>query len=75
MSKKCFVCGKSPMVTLSVKRAGSKLRNGKRRYIKSKTKRRQIPNLQKIKMNIDGTIKRVRVCVSCISASKAKKIV
>ena len=75
MSKVCAVCGKSPMVSLSVKRAGSRLRSGKRRYIKSKTKRRQLPNLQKVKLNIDGTVRRVNVCVSCISSSKVQKVV
>ena len=57
MSKKCFVCGKGPMVTLSVKRTGSKLRSGKKRYITGKSKRRQLPNLHKVKLDIDGTIK------------------
>jgi large subunit ribosomal protein L28 len=75
MSKVCSVCGKGPMVSLSVKRAGSRLRSGKRRYVKSKTKRRQIPNLQRVKLNINGTVKRVRVCVSCLSSSKAQKVV
>lgn len=75
MSRKCAVCGKGPLVTLAVKRAGSKLRNGKRRYVTARTKRRQLPNLQKVKLNIDGTIKRVRVCASCLSSSKVQKIV
>ncbi len=75
MSKRCFVCGKGPMVTLSVKRTGSKLRSGKKRYVTGKSKRRQLPNLQRIKMNIDGTIRRVRVCASCLSSSKVEKVV
>ena len=74
MSKKCTVCGKGPMVALAVKRTGSKLRNGKGRYITGKSKRRQLPNLQKVKLNIDGTIKRVRVCASCLSSSKVQKV-
>ncbi len=75
MSKKCFVCGKGPMVTLSVKRTGSKLRSGKKRYVTGRSKRRQLPNLQKIRMNLNGTVKRVRVCASCISSSKVEKVV
>jgi large subunit ribosomal protein L28 len=75
MSKKCSICGKGPMVTLSVKRAGSKLRSGKKRYIRGKTKRRQLPNLQKVKLDINGKIKRVRVCASCLSSDKVSKIV
>jgi large subunit ribosomal protein L28 len=75
MSKKCFICGKGPMVSLAVARTGSKLRSGKKRYITGKSKRRQLPNLQKVKLDINGTIKRVRVCSRCLSSSKVKKIV
>ncbi len=63
------------MVALAVKRTGSRLRNGKKRYITGKSKRKQYPNIQKIKLNINGTIKRVRVCTSCISSSKVQKVV
>lgn len=75
MSKRCVICGKGPMVSLAVKRTGSKLRSGKKRYITGKSKRRQLPNLQKVKLDINGTIKRVRVCSRCLSSSKVKKIV
>jgi large subunit ribosomal protein L28 len=75
MSRKCFVCGKGPMVTLAVTRTGSKLRSGKKRYITGKSKRRQLPNLHKVKLDINGTVKRVRVCTSCLTSSKVKKIV
>jgi large subunit ribosomal protein L28 len=75
MSRKCFVCGKGPMVTLSVARTGSKLRSGKKRYITGKSKRRQLPNLHKVKLNINGAIRRVRVCTSCLSSSKVQKVV
>jgi len=62
------------MVALAVKRTGSKLRNGKKRYVTGKSKRRQYPNLQKVKLNMDGSIKRVRVCASCLSSSKVQKV-
>ncbi len=74
MSKICYLCGKGPVVSLSVTRRGRKLRNGKERYITGKTKRRQLPNLHKVKLNLSGTIKRVRVCTSCLT-SKAQKAV
>jgi len=74
MSKICHICGKRPVVSLAVARRGRKLRNGKERYITGKTKRRQLPNLQRVKLDFDGTIKRVRICTSCLT-SKAKKAV
>ncbi|MBD3183183.1 50S ribosomal protein L28 [Candidatus Poribacteria bacterium] len=75
MSKKCDICGKGPMVSLSVKRTGSKLRSGKKRYITGKSKRRQYPNIQKIKANIAGSVKTVRVCTSCLKGGKVRKVV
>ena len=75
MSKRCFVCGKGPMVTLAVKRTGSRLRSGKKRYVTGKSKRRQLPNLHRIKMSVEGSARRVRVCASCLSSSKVQKIV
>ncbi|MEK7397742.1 MAG: 50S ribosomal protein L28 [Candidatus Poribacteria bacterium] len=74
MSKICRICGKGPVVALAVARRGRKLRNGKERYITGKTKRRQLPNLQRVKLDMNGTIKRVRICTSCLT-SKAKKAV
>ncbi|MGQ9610972.1 MAG: 50S ribosomal protein L28 [bacterium] len=75
MSKVCFICGKRPVVSLSVARTGSKLRSGKKRYITGKTKRRQLPNLQNMKLNINGTIKRVRICTSCLTSGKVQKAI
>jgi len=75
MSKICYICGKGPVVSLSVSRRGRKLRNGKERYITGKTKRRQLPNLHRVKLDFSGMIKRVRVCSSCLSSSKVKKAV
>ena len=75
MSKVCFICGKHPVVSLSVARTGSKLRSGKKRYITGKTKRRQLPNLQNMKLNLNGTVKRVRICTSCLTSGKVQKAV
>ena len=75
MSRRCAVCGKGPMVSLAVTRTGSKLRSGKKRYITGKSKRRQYPNLHKVKLSIDGSIRRVRVCTSCLSSAKVQKVV
>ena len=44
-------------------------------HAKNRTKRRWLPNLQKIKIKIDGVAKRVRVCTSCIKTGKIEKVV
>ena len=37
------------------------------------TKRRFYPNVQKIKIIVDGTVKRVRVCSRCLKAGKVTR--
>ncbi|MFC1492915.1 50S ribosomal protein L28 [candidate division KSB1 bacterium] len=62
MSKVCEVCGKGPMSGNHVSHAHNL------------NKRRWLPNLQKIKVETDsGTVKRMRVCTSCIRSGKVKK--
>ena len=62
MSKICKMCGKGP------RRSNNVSHSNKR------TPRRQLPNLQRIKISIDGKEKRVYVCTRCIRSNKAKKV-
>jgi len=57
----CEICGKKPMVGHNVSHANNK------------TKRRFLPNLQKIRVQTDQGVKRMRVCTSCIQANKIIK--
>lgn len=61
MSKECDVCGKKPMTGHNVSHS-HKLTN-----------RRWLPNLQKIRVNVDGETKTMRVCTSCIRSGKIEK--
>lgn len=61
MAMVCEVCGKRPMVGNHVSHAHNK------------TKRRFLPNLQKIRVQTDDGVKRMRVCTSCIQANKIAK--
>ncbi len=62
MAKRCEICGKGPIVGNNVSHAHNL------------TKRRWLPNLQKIKVETDnGTVTRMRVCTSCIRSRKVKK--
>lgn len=54
MSKVCKICGKKPMTGNNVSHAHNK------------TKRRWYPNLQKIRVVINGGIKKIQVCTRCI---------
>jgi large subunit ribosomal protein L28 len=63
MAKICEICGKKPSVGHSVSHA------------QNRTKRRWNPNLQTVRANINGTIKKVTVCTSCLKAGKVTKAV
>lgn len=61
MSRRCDICGKGPRTGFSVSHAHNK------------TKRRWLPNIQSIKVQHEGSIKRMKVCTKCIKAGKAVK--
>ena len=62
MAIHCYVCGKGPQV-------GNKVSHSN-----IKTKRRWLPNLQRIKVNIaPGANKFLYVCTRCIRSGKVKK--
>jgi large subunit ribosomal protein L28 len=57
----CEVCGKTPSRGHNVSHANNK------------TKRRWLPNLQRVKAKVHGTVKYIRVCTSCIRSGWVKK--
>jgi large subunit ribosomal protein L28 len=59
--RQCAVCGKGPSVGNSVSHANNK------------TKRRWNPNLQRVKANLDGTVRYIKACTRCIRSGKVKK--
>jgi large subunit ribosomal protein L28 len=61
MARECFVCGKKPVFGNNVSHANNK------------TRRRWLPNLQKVRIQVEGAPQRVRVCTRCISAGKIQK--
>jgi len=74
MAKACVICQKSSIPGVKYKRRGQiKRTGGAGSKIVGKTLRKFLPNLQRIKINIKGTIKRSYVCTSCISAGKILK--
>lgn len=62
MSRECAVCGKKPI-------KATKLSFSHKSHVY-----RQVPNLQSVKANIGGSVKRVKVCTSCIKANKVQKV-
>lgn len=61
MSRICEICGKSPMTGSNVSHAHNV------------TKRRFIPNIQRVRVKQQGSVKRIKVCTKCIKAGKVVK--
>jgi len=61
MAQVCQLCGKGPQFGNNISHAHNV------------TRRRWNPNLQAVKAKINGAIKRVRVCTSCIKTGKIVK--
>ena len=61
MAFKCDICGKGALVGNNISHANNK------------TKKRSLPNLQSMRANIKGSIKRIRVCTRCLKAGKVQK--
>ena len=62
MAQRCDICGKGPLTGNNVSHAHTR------------TKTRWLPNLQKIKSEIDGKPTRLKICTKCLKANKIKKI-
>ncbi len=61
MAKRCEICGKGPMVGHNVSHAHNL------------TKRRWLPNLQRVRAIVDGQVRRIRVCTQCIKSGRVVK--
>jgi len=61
MSRQCEICGKTP------------LKAAKLTFSHKQNVHRQAPNLQSVKVNLKGTIKRIKICTSCLKANKVEK--
>lgn len=74
MAQICEICGKGSIPGNKYKRRGMvRRKGGAGSKIVGKTLRQFLPNLQTVKINLNGTIKRSRVCTSCIQAGKITK--
>jgi large subunit ribosomal protein L28 len=61
MARICTVCGKGPITGHNVSHANNR------------TNRRWYPNLQTVRVEVNGQPRRVRVCTQCIKSNKVQK--
>src|SRR6266850_1661505 len=74
MTMKCAITGKKPSRGTSYARRGkAKYLGGVGRKVTGKTKRRFLPNLQRVKIEIDGEVQTVRVAVKAIRGGLIKR--
>ena len=74
MSRVCQICEKGPMSGTKYKRRGMiKRKGGAGSKIVGKSLRLFEPNLQRIKILLNGKVQRTYVCVKCIKADKISK--
>lgn len=62
MANQCDICGKQPQTGSNVS------------HSHVRTKRRWLPNLQKIKVVRGGRAMRLKVCTKCLKAGKVKRV-
>src|SRR5690625_4374665 len=63
VARSCIVCGKRT-------ETGSKVSHSNR-----KTRRTFLPNLQKMRLKINGSVRRAYVCTKCLKAGKVQRAV
>ncbi|OFW80288.1 MAG: 50S ribosomal protein L28 [Alicyclobacillus sp. RIFOXYA1_FULL_53_8] len=63
MARRCEICGKQPQT-------GNRVSHS---HVLSK--RRWLPNIQLVRANVDGTVRRIRVCTRCLKAGKVVRAV
>jgi large subunit ribosomal protein L28 len=61
MARVCEVCGKGPITGHNVSHANNK------------TPRRWYPNLQRVRVVVNGAVRRIRVCTQCIKSNRVAK--
>jgi len=63
MARRCDICGKQPQT-------GNRVSHS---HVLSK--RRWLPNIQLVRANVNGTVRRIRVCTRCLKAGKVVRAV
>ena len=74
MPRVCYFTGKKTSTGNTIARRGkAKYLGGVGRKITGISRRTFRPNLQRIQVEVDGTVQRMRVCVQCIRSGRVKR--
>jgi large subunit ribosomal protein L28 len=58
MARKCEICGKGPQFGNRVSHSNKK------------TRHKFNPNIQQVRLEIDGEVRKVKICTSCLKSLK-----
>ncbi len=61
MARQCDICGKGPRTGMSVS------------FSHIRSKRRFLPNLQKVRGMKDGKVQRLLVCTTCLKSGRVQR--
>ncbi len=76
MSRECQICGKRPMMGNRVTTRGkAKYLGGVGTKITGISRRQFKPNLQRVRVTIDGTNQRIRVCTQCMRSGAVTRLI
>ncbi|MBM3470705.1 MAG: 50S ribosomal protein L28 [Armatimonadetes bacterium] len=62
MARRCAVCGKGPVA------------GGSFSHSHVRTRRRFLPNLQKVRIKVEGAERRAQVCTACLRSRRASRV-
>ncbi|KPL19701.1 MAG: 50S ribosomal protein L28 [candidate division Zixibacteria bacterium SM23_81] len=63
MARRCEICGKVPI-------SGSNIS-----HAHNVTKRRWMPNLQRVRVVVDGKSKKIDVCTTCLRSGRVQRMI
>ena len=74
MARVCEFCNKRTEVGNTITRRGlAKAKGGVGRRVTGKTKRKFKPNIQRVRAEVNGSVRRVKICTRCLKAGKIVK--
>jgi len=72
--RRCAVCGKGAVKGRTYSHKGSlKKKGGVGRRTTRVNPRRFLPNLQRLRLKLDGAVRRALVCVACLKSGRVVK--
>lgn len=74
MAQACYLCGKGSIIGKQITRRGLAVKKGGvGQNTTGISPRKFYPNLQRVRANLNGTIRRVRVCARCLKSGALVK--